>query len=249
MPGSGSLDNFYRKQYADGEIAREIDRTTGVAFGPWRNLERKPLFSRWGWSGSPGAVVYRGRDAPAQPPFLTLDALNHPIFSWAEREHFGVTGDRQRLGLVNEPLVRYYRALEEYLRQGNGLFITDWASMDNSPRNAHLVKGGCAVDASSQMVLFANDLALFAGILGRKDEATRWKRKAEETAARVNEQMWDADKRFYYDLTWAGARPPVKTIVGFWPLMAGIPSEAQAEALAAELENTNTFLCPPSAMT
>ena len=241
VPGIGSLDNFYRKQYPDGEIAREIDRTTGSTFSQWRNHERKPLLSRWGWNGSPGEVVYRGRKAPAQPPFLTLDALNHPIFSWAEREYFRVTGDRQRIALVYEPLVRYYRSLQEYLRQGNGLFMTDWASMDNSPRNSHLVKGGCAVDTSSQMVLFANDLAAFAGVLGKQEEAAQWKREAEEIAARVNQQMWDSDKKFYYDLTLDGVRAPVKTIAGFWPLLAGIPSQAQAEALTLELQNTNTF--------
>jgi hypothetical protein len=241
VPGIGSLDNFYGRQYPDGEIAREIDRMTGWTFGPWRNPERKPLFTRWGWTGSPGEVVYQDRPVPAPPPFLTLDALNHPIFSWAEREHLRVTGDRQRVTLVYEPLVRYYRSLREYLRQGNGLFMTDWASMDNSPRNSFLAKGGCAVDTSSQMALFADDLAAFAGMLGRQVEAAQFKREAEETAARVNQQMWDADRQFYYDLNWEGARAPVKTIAGFWPLLAGIPSKAQAEALAAELQNTNTF--------
>ena len=33
--------------------------------------------------------------------------------------------------------------------------MTDWASMDNSPRNPHLARGGCAVDTSSQMAMFA----------------------------------------------------------------------------------------------
>jgi len=241
VPGIGSLDNFYRKQYPDGEIAREIDRATGVTYQPWRNAERRPLFTRWGWNGTPAGVVYRGRSAPARPPFLTLDALNHPIFSWAEREYFRVTGDHKRIALVYEPLVRYYRALQEYLRQGNGLYMTDWASMDNSPRNAHLAKGGCAVDTSSQMVLFADDLALFADILGKKREAARFKREAVETAAQINKLMWDPDRKFYYDLTWEEARVPVKTIAGFWPLIAGIPTKSMAAALAAELQDTNTF--------
>ena len=54
--------------------------------------------------------------------------------------------------MVYEPLVRYYRALQTYIRQGNGLYMTDWASMDNSPRNEYLAQGGTAVDTSSQMV-------------------------------------------------------------------------------------------------
>ena len=247
VPGIGSLDNFYCKQYPDGEIPREIDRTTGAVFQPWLNDGHKPFFTRWGWREDfwthpvTTAVVYRGRRAPVQPSFLTLDALNHPIFSWAEREYFRVTGDQQRIALVYEPLVRYYRALEEYLRQGNDLYMTDWASMDNSPRNEFLANGGCAIDTSSEMVMFAGDLALFAEMLGKRNEAGQFKREAAATAARINKLMWDPDRKFYFDLTWEGVRAPVKTIAGFWPLIAGIPTKAQAAALVVELLNTNTF--------
>ena len=167
VPGIGSLDNFYAKQYEDGEICREINRTTGRDYVEWVNREQKDLFSRW----SHFSVTYAGRDVPKPPPHLTLDALNHPIFAWAELESVRVTGDRSRLKLVYEPLVRYYRALQKYIRQGNGLYMTDWASMDNSPRNPYLEKGGTAVDTSSQMVLFGNQLAEIADLLGKKDEA------------------------------------------------------------------------------
>jgi glycogen debranching enzyme len=34
---------------------------------------------------------------------------------------------------------------------------------------------------------------------------------------------------------------PVKTIAGFWPLIAGIPTKTQALALADELQDTNAF--------
>ena len=128
------------------------------------NREQKDLFSRWGRF----SVTYVGRDVPKPPPYLTLDALNHPIFAWAELESVRVTGDRSRLKLVYEPLIRYYRALQKYIRQGNGLYMTDWASMDNSPRNPYLDKGGMAVDISSEMVLFGNQLAEIADLLGKK---------------------------------------------------------------------------------
>ena len=138
VPGIGSLDNFYAKQYQDGEICREIDRTTGRDYVEWSNRERKDLFSRW----SGFSVNYVGRDVPSPRLRLTLDALNHPILAWAELESIRVTGDRSRLARVYDPLVHYYRAFQKYVRQGNGLYVTDWASMDNSPRNAYLAKGG-----------------------------------------------------------------------------------------------------------
>jgi len=237
VPGIGSLDNFYAKQYEDGEICREIDRTTGVDYVEWVNRDRKDLFSRWGRF----SVKYVGREAPQPPPHLTLDALNHPIFAWAELESVRVTGDRTRLGLVYEPLVQYYRALQKYIRQGNGLYMTDWASMDNSPRVPHLAGGGTAVDTSCQMVLFGNQLADMADLLGKKDQSASFRAEAEALARLVREKMWDPKRKFFFDLTVEGKQVPVKTIAAYWALLAGVASAEQAEALAAELGNARTF--------
>ncbi len=242
VPGIASLDNFYARQHEDGEICREIDRGTGNDYVEWVNREGGQLFSRWGWTGVRNEpVIYQGRPAPQPPPDLTLDALNHPILAWAELESYHITGDRERLGRVYEPLVRYYRALQKYLRQGNGLYMTDWASMDNSPRNAFLKGGGCAIDTSSQMALFGRNLATIAESLGKAPEAAGFAREADELGAAINALMWDPARRFYFDLTLEGKRAPVKTIAGFWPLLAGVASAAQADDLVMELENPATF--------
>jgi len=237
VPGICSLDNFYAKQYEDGEICREINRTTGRDYVEWVNREQKDLFSRWGRF----SVTYTGREIPKPPPHLTLDALNHPIFAWAELESVRVTGDRSRLKLVYEPLVRYYRALQKYIRQGNGLYMTDWASMDNSPRNTYIAKGGTAVDTSSQMVLFADQLAEIADLLDRTDEATTLRKEAADLKRLINEKMWDSKRKFYFDLTVDGKQPSAKTIAAFWTHLAGVASPEQADALAAELCNPRSF--------
>jgi len=242
VPGIGSLDNFYAKQHADGEICREIDRRTGRDYSEWVNREGRPLFSRWGWAGVRNdPVVYQGRGAPQPLPQLTLDAQNHPILAWAELESYRVTGDRDRLKLVHSPLIHYYRSLQKYLRQGNELYVTDWASMDNSPRNAFLKSGGCAVDTSSQMVLFARNLSTIARRLGESAEARGFEREAEELSRKINTLMWDPTNRFYFDLTWEGKPAPVKTIGAFWTLVAGVASPAQAKDLMRELSNPQTF--------
>jgi hypothetical protein len=201
------------------------------------NPEQKDLFSQW----SHFAVRYVGRAVPKPPPHVTLDALNHPIFAWAELESVRVTGDRSRLKLVYEPLVRYYRALQKYIRQGNGLYMTDWASMDNAPRNEYLQNGGTAVDTSSEMVLFGNQLAQIADLLGKKDEAAALRKEAAEAARIINQQMWDSRRKFYFDLTVDGKQAPVKTVAAFWTLLAGVASPEQADALAAELRNPQSF--------
>ena len=166
VPGIEALDNFYCKQHPSGLICREIERQTGVDFDDWINHKRELLFSRVGWRTAwddpekrARKVEYLGREAPDEPPELTLDALNHPICAWAELESYRQTGDRERLERVFDPLDRYFRALDLHLRQGNGLYITDWASMDNSSRTPWLDGGGTAIDTSSEMVLFARNMA------------------------------------------------------------------------------------------
>jgi glycogen debranching enzyme len=242
VPGIRSLDNFYAKQHESGEICREINRTTGVDFTPWQNRERAPLFSRWGFNTGVGQVQiqYIGRTSPSPPPELTLDALNNPIPAWAELESFAFTGDSGRLRMVRDPLVRYYRALQKYLRQGNGLYVTDWAGMDNSPRNPFLVGGGTAVDISSQMVLFARQLGVIDSVTGNADWRL-WEREADSLAAQINRLMWDPDRRFYFDLTAEGRKIHVKTIAAFWTLLAGVAGPGQSAALAEELRNPATF--------
>lgn len=245
VPGICSLDNFYAKQHEDGEICREINRTTGKDFAPWVNKEGKPLFSRWGYDWDKGQeqvdVIYKGRSVPTPAPNLTLDSLNHPIFAWAELESYRVTADKARLEMVWEPLVKYYEALEKYLMQGNGLYITDSASMDNATRNVYIEAGGTGIDISSEMVLFAGNLSEMAGVLGKLGPARHYRRNADELAGLINKLMWDDERRFYFDLSLDGTRAPVKSIAAFWALLAGVASESQAAALAGELKDPATF--------
>ena len=296
VPGISTLDNFYARQHADGEICREIVRSTGRCLDWWVNDECKPLSSRFGWSardfvrqtqewaaahpdsvlapqdplvetigfdhplvawmelkrhrlaagvetGAPAAtpVSYRNRSVPTPNPHFTLEALGHPILAWAEWESYRVTGNRARLASVWEPLVRYYRSLQKYLRQGNGLYMTDWASMDNSPRNRHLVGGGTAIDTSSEMVLFARSLAKIATALGKQRDALEYTQEADALAALIERLMWDPSRGFYFDLTLDGEYSPVKTIGAYWTLLAGVASPERGQLLAVELKNSKTF--------
>ncbi len=244
-PGISSLDNFYIKQHPSGEICREINRTTGIDFEPWENKEDDPLFSRWGFNDYSDQktveIIYKGRSAPVPNPSLTLDALNHPILAWAELESYKWTGDIERLKIVRVPLIKYYEALKKYLRQGNGLYVTDWASMDNSPRNICLTRGGTGIDISSEMVLFARNLSEISAILGRDTEAKQFNEDADQLAEIINNKMWNDDKKFYFDLTLDQTFCPIKTIAAFWTLISKVATQDRAEILVKQLTNPKTF--------
>ncbi len=244
IPAISALDNFYAKQHADGEICREIVRETGKDYRPWVNTEDEPLFSRFGiyyLSGIKMPVVYTGRQTPEPPPLLTIEGLNHPIPAWAELESYQLTADTGRLEMVWKPLVKYYEVLQKYLRQGNGLYIADWSQMDNSPRNQWLLNGGTAVDISSEMVLFARNLAVMAAITGKIAEAARYDAESGELSRIINEKMWDKKDGFYYDLTLTGQPVTIRTVGGFWPLIAGVADSLKASVLSRELDNKESF--------
>lgn len=243
VPGISTLDNFYARQHETGEICREINRNTGSDYELWRNKDRLPFYSVCGheFGGEPWTVNYLNREPPKTPSYNTLDALNNPVLAWAELESFKITGDKERLEMVWEPLMHYFRALEEYLRQGNGLYITDWASMDNSPSNIYLKGGGCGIDISSQMVLFARHLSEIAKIIGKDEKVKEYEEKATIIGQSINKFMWNRQNKFYYDLTWNGELIMVKTVAGFWPLLAKIANSQQIHDLANELNNTKSF--------
>ena len=233
LPGIGSLDNFYVKQHDDGEICREIHRTTGEDHPLWTNGEHRPLFSRLGKREA--NVVTK------DIPYLTLDAMNHPIFTWAEFEHYRHTGKRDRLTRHFSTLLRYYKSLDKFLKNRHGLYVTDWASMDNSPRNDRL---GCGIDICCEMVMFAEHLATVAAWIN-DDKAERFlSRDAEQLREKINGMMWDDRDGIYYDVDDDGKHIGVKSIAAYWALLAEVASKGQADALIEELNNPKSFNRP-----
>jgi hypothetical protein len=184
---------------------------------------------------------------PPMNPYLTLDNLNHPIMAWAEYISYCQTGDIERLRIVTEPLFQHYKALWTHIRHSNNLYVTDWASMDNSPRNKYL---GCALDTSCEMMLCANSLLDIMGELLRfqyidggmyMERSEFLKTTSGLTKEAINNLMWDEKSGFYYDLRENGEKAPVKTIAAFWALISGVADKNQARKLVSWLDDKNTF--------
>jgi len=169
----------------------------------------------------------------------TPASLNHPILSWAEWESYMVTGDKERLAMVYEPLKRYYRSYEKIKDEKTGFCRGTWASMDNSPRT---VDHFCSIDTTAEVISSARDLARIASVLGKKKEAIQLNMEADALSERVNALLWNDEVGFYFDwLLNAEQQQNVKTVAAFWTLLGNIASEDQARRLVDHINDPNEF--------
>ncbi|MBI5727755.1 MAG: hypothetical protein HY965_07875 [Ignavibacteriales bacterium] len=175
--------------------------------------------------------VYEGRD----------NTINPPLFGWAELENARVSGDKSRYALVIPALEKYAEWLEQYrVKPGtkHGLYWQTGlgSGMDNSPR-----QGSAWIDMSAQMVMFYYNMAEMSRELQLTGKEEYFIKRAGEIAAKINLLMWNETDGMYYDLDDTGKQIPCKTIAGFWPLIAGIANQHQAERLYENLKDPRTF--------
>jgi alpha,alpha-trehalase len=80
------------------------------------------------------------------------------------------------------------------------------------------------------------DMETIAGILGRKEEAMEWKKRAETRAAAMRTYFWDAERGEFFDYDFvAGKRSTYEYASTFYPLWTGWATPEQASAVAKNL--------------
>ena len=82
------------------------------------------------------------------------------------------------------------------------------------------------------------DLGAISHVLGREEETVRWKQRAEARRTTINKYLWDARAGMFFDYDFEkGARSSYVYASTFYPLWAGLASEQQARAVAANLKH------------
>jgi alpha,alpha-trehalase len=81
------------------------------------------------------------------------------------------------------------------------------------------------------------DLATISHMLSREEESVRWKQRADARRAAINKYLWDAKAGMFFDFDFEnGTRSSYVYASTFYPLWAGLASEQQARAVAANLK-------------
>jgi len=167
--------------------------------------------------------------------------VNPPLFSWTEVENFKITGDKSRFELALPVLEKYTEWLEKFRRKENTKHHLYWqtglgSGMDNTPRS-----GSGWVDMSAQMAMMYNDMAYMSNELNLKEKALSFKEKAKNIGEKINQFMWNEEDGLYYDVDDNGTQIKCKTVASFWPMLAGISNQQQAEKMLANLKDAKTF--------
>ncbi|MCU0491422.1 MAG: hypothetical protein MUD01_07540 [Chloroflexaceae bacterium] len=242
----GNAQNGFSKTYVDAAFGGNIfqwDTCFLSFFARYSHglLPIEPALDNFYNKQEPDGYIcreYRWENGAALWPKGSGDAINPPLFAWAEWSIYQHTANRERLERVLPHLVRYYDWLAANHRSYQGLY---WISamgcgMDNTPRYA-----AAWADISMQQALAARCIAAMAEKLGDSALVERFRNEHQTLSALINRYLWDEATGFYWDVDNAGMPMPVKTVAPFWAYLADVANPQQAQQLAAHLRDEKSF--------
>ncbi len=187
-----------------------------------------------------------------------------PLAAWAVWRIFEENSDTAFVRTIYPKLVKYHQWWYKFRdHDGNGLCeygSTDgtkkaaaWESgMDNAVRfdDAKMVrnKGKSwslsqeSVDLNSYLFAEKNYLAQMAELLGKSEEAKKFRAEAEELKQKIQSMMFDEKTGYFYDIDLNTKQIiPVQGPEGWIPLWARVATAEQAEAVKNVLTDTSKF--------
>ena len=219
FPGIQTLDNFYYTMLEDSGSSLRI-----------QHPDNPPFFA---WVENDYYKITGDRDHIRE---LLLDKK----FLQRYWDLFPTLSPERKLQFDHYPIALKYKGIGY---EWNGIS----SGMDNTPRT-RAGKGMLWVDAISQQALSALYISRLAKVAGDGATAREFEKKWKELRRIVNKYYWDDSDGCYYDIvpTPSGETASVADVqaspsawrttgiltpASFWPMLAEIPSEAQARRM------------------
>ncbi|GIV58713.1 MAG: hypothetical protein KatS3mg042_1626 [Rhodothermaceae bacterium] len=150
-------------------------------------------------------------------------------------------------GMDLRAFARAVRRREIVVPELDAYFVHDRALRESGHDNSYRLEGRaahlCTVDLNALLYRYEVDLAraieeVFGGRLvtpdGRTHTPDAWRARAAARRERINALCWDAGRGFFFDYDFVeGRQTGYESATTFYPLWAGLASEAQAGALVA----------------
>ena len=239
--GSQSTDGYFVYPQNDTYILDQQESIFSSFFLVYSNRNYQNIDFFYDRQEENGAIRSK-YDAKTRNPIVDAsnpEGVGLPLFAWAEFNLYHKSANKRRIREVMPTLQKYMEWLENTFKQDNGLYAVPATAsgMFNSPR-----QNACyPVDFNAAVAINASYMSALGDILNDKDLSFQYKRMYFSLKTRINSLMWNNETGFYHDLDKDGNQLPLKTIAGFWPLMAEIPNADKASALIAHLSNPATF--------
>ena len=190
----------------------------------------------------PNGAIRCAYDINTGAPVVDRDnpeGLGIPLFAWAEHNIYHKSANKKRVKDVLPILCKYSVWIESVFKKPNGLYKAplNATGMSNSPRGDAYY----AMDFNTMMAINMLYISALADILNDKETSFQYKRQYFSLKTRINSLMYNPADGFYYDINKSEKQIPVKTIAGYWPLLAEIPNDEKAEHIIEKLSNPNFF--------
>ena len=93
------------------------------------------------------------------------------------------------------------------------------------------------IDLNSLLYKYEKDFETAARIMGEREEAEEWKKRALARKATIMKYMWDEEKGFYFDYNFmTGKRGPIWSVAAFFPMWVGMDDAEVAAKVVEHLE-------------
>lgn len=190
----------------------------------------------------PDAVHDEGIVTHLERP-VSADVTKPPIAAWTVLKLYQMSGDREFLNEVYEPLVRWNRwwfEANDYNGDGLCQYNHPFSSgLDDSP----LWDAGMPVESpelNSYLCLQMESLSHIAQAIGLAGEAQAWARRADEVARLMIDKMWDEEAGVFWALH---DEKPIRILTPFslYPLWTGRMPRPIVDRLIAHLTDPREF--------
>lgn len=188
-------------------------------------------------------------------PYGDIPPLTQPpLLALAVKLICSIKEDKAWLAEVY-PKIEAYLAWDLKNHDTDGLGLVSWglgrpmgkhrpsygSGWDNSPRFDDTFEYKAA-DFNAYIASEYEILAEFAEILGRFDDARRYRQIHKRLCELMNKYMWNDDIGLYLEYDSIGARQvDILTAAGFLPIICGAPSAEQVRRMVGHFDNPETF--------
>lgn len=150
---------------------------------------------------------------------------------WLDSCHLSETGLSRFYDESGDKAVGDYKKTHTYKSRAE-------ASWDMSPRfDDEDIHDLLPVDLNCNLYQYENDFEKFAEILGKREEAARWRKKAVKRKGKINEMMWGEKDGLFFDYNFKiGKRKKIKSLAAYQAMFVGLVSKNQAGKLKNNLK-------------